>query len=237
MPPHVYLTEQSRTLRGPAERIHKTDYTTLTLSSGRAKTTYSLYYGASMDDIRDAIVSLYSWMKVNDIPNWCVIIFTVLVWPLVLLLVVYWLNTHKVNNIHNLRVSLAKARIRIGDNVHEAFDIVFTNNTEAVVYLRNAKLRQCAFVHIDTSGSRDIASNAIDLTFLTPGTSVYQARQITLDTGSDAKVSIAVNKPMPDEFYSYGVPRLYRILGRRKYFVLEYTAMVGEKKYSVATAY
>ena len=75
------------------------------------------------------------------------------------------------------------------------------------------------------------------MTFFDPSRKIFHLRQVTLDTGSDAKVSIAVSAQLPNSFYVYKVPRLRRLLGLRKYFVLEYTAMVGTRKYSVQTVY
>ena len=70
-----------------------------------------------------------------------------------------------------------------------------------------------------------------------PNTGQYLHRYITLETGLAAKVSVAVNERLPEDFYSYRTPWLRRRLGVRKYFVLEYTAVVGDKRYLVATVY
>lgn len=58
-----------------------------------------------------------------------------------------------------------------------------------------------------------------------------------LHTNLSAQTSIAVENPMDNEFYSYQPGWLRKFLRRPKYFVIEFTAMVGERKYSVATVY
>jgi hypothetical protein len=44
-----------------------------------------------------------------------------------------------------------------------------------------------------------------------------------------------ITKAMEPEFYQYNTPLWRRLLRQPKYFVLEYTVMVGEKKYRVST--
>ena len=143
--------------------------------------------------------------------------------------------------IPGLRVSFAPSSLSIGGNPYASVDIIFTNNTSLVVYLSYVRLKRftsLVAVPLDTSGSKDISSNAMDLTFFDLSRQIFHYRQVTLDTGSDAKVSIAVSTQLTKKFfYTHRVPRLRRTLGLRKYFVLEYTAMVGTRKYSVETVY
>jgi hypothetical protein len=68
----------------------------------------------------------------------------------------------------------------------------------------------------------------------------FEGHQIILQTGeadAQATTGIAVQTAMQASFIQYRRSRLRRIFKRPKYFVLEYTAMVGDKKYSVATIY
>ncbi len=194
-----------------------------------------------MKDIGGWFVNVYCWMKSNDLPNWLVLIFTGILWPLVSFLVAFWWTRRTVTYIQGLRVSLALTSVKIGQNQHPAVDIAFVNNTDRVVYLNQVKIKSCSAlfpVPTDTSGSRDISQNVIDLTFLDPPSGMYSNQQVTLHTGKEAKVSIAISEPLPETFYSsHRLSIFRRYLRWRKYFVLEYTAMVGNRKYSVATPY
>ena len=123
----------------------------------------------------------------------------------------------------------------IGDVSYPAVYMVFSNRTPSVVYLTNPQLTNCsALFPIPPDAARDIGANARPLSFVKPDGG-FEGYQITLQTGDQAKTGIAVGAPMHATFYDYRASRLRRIFRRPKYFVLEYTAMVGEKKCSVAT--
>jgi hypothetical protein len=181
-------------------------------------------------------VGAYSWLKLNDLPNWVVVIFTVILWPLFL----FWWNRHKVNNIPNLRVSFAEGHLEIRGKPHRGVDIVFFNNTGSVAYLNRVRIRSCsALFPVPTDVDRDIAENSHDLSFMNCR-GKYADREVTLQTSQSTKTIIAVAQEMPQAFYNYAPDRPWLIprpIRRRRYFVLEYTAMVGEKKYSVMTKY
>ena len=115
--------------------------------------------------------------------------------------------------------------------------MVFRNNTGSVVYLSTVRIKRCSkqFV-VPSAASRDIAENAHDLSFMDSNGS-YIHRQFTLHTNQSVKTSIAISQKLNDTFYKYNQPFWRRIIRLRKYFVLEYIAMVGSKKYAVKTIY
>ena len=49
----------------------------------------------------DWLVNAYSWVQSHDLPNWGVVILSLIVWPLALI----WWNRRKVNNISKLLVT------------------------------------------------------------------------------------------------------------------------------------
>ena len=177
------------------------------------------------------LASAYEWVKDNDLPNWGVVVLTVILVPLAL----SWWNARKVNHIDDLFVSFESGDVMIGTVCHPAVLIVFSNHTDSVVYLTHLRLRNCSAA-FPAHGARDIAEYWHILSFVRPDGG-FGDHQITLQTGEQASTAIAVRAPMPDSFRQYRASRLRRILRRRKYFVLEYTALVGDRKYSVATIY
>ena len=178
-------------------------------------------------------LSIWTWLKDNDLPNWIIFAFTAIVWPLV----IFCWTKRKFNNIPNLEVSLAKASIQINGNPHDAVDIIFLNNTGSVVYISCVRIKRCSKLFtVPIAASRDIAENAHDLSFM-DSKGDYVLRQFTLHTNQSVKTSIAVNQQLNESFYKYNPPLWRRSIRRRKYFVLEYTAMVGNRKYTVSTIY
>jgi hypothetical protein len=174
------------------------------------------------------------WTKSNDIPNWLGVIFTIILWPLAL----FWWNTRMVNNISNLLVTFEKSRdMIIGTVVCPAVYIVFSNRTGSVVYVNRPQLRNCsARFPIPTDAARDIAENSHPLSFLKPDGG-FEGHQIILQTRDQARTGIAVQTAMTEPFYQYRGSRLRRMFRHPRYFLLEYTAMVGEKRYSVRTVF
>jgi hypothetical protein len=65
----------------------------------------------------------------------------------------------------------------------------------------------------------------------------YTLSQIILQTAQTAKTSIAVNQQLPNTFYLHGPHWVRKLIRWSKYFKIEYTAMVGNKKYRVSMIY
>ena len=96
-------------------------------------------------------------MKSNDLPNWIVILFTAIVWPLVL----FCWNRRRVNNIPGMEVRLMPGNIVIDGHPKDAIAIDFINNTGSVVYLSGARILRCSSLFsIPIVTSRDIAENS-----------------------------------------------------------------------------
>jgi len=186
-----------------------------------------------MTSTESCLIVAWEWLRANDLPNWVIFGFTAIVWPIVLF---YW-NRRRVNSITNLEVSLATAQIQINDNPHIAVDLVFLNNTGSVVYLSNVRVNRCTdSFPVSSDVRRDIAQNSHDLSFMDKNGG-YVHPQSTLQTSGTAKTSVAVTQQLSGAFYQHKAPWYRRWFGIPKYFVLEYTAMVGTKRYSVATVY
>jgi hypothetical protein len=119
---------------------------------------------------------------------------------------------------------------------HPAVDIFFENQTGSVVYVNGPQLRNCsALFPIPKEAVRDIGENSHLLSFLNNVNDIYQDHQVTLQTNAKAQTVISVTTAMPEAFYHYKTSFLRRIFRQRKYFILEYAAMVGEKRYFVST--
>ncbi|MGC9964820.1 MAG: hypothetical protein ABSE08_05400 [Syntrophobacteraceae bacterium] len=181
---------------------------------------------------------MWNWLKANDIPNWIVIFITFIVWPA---LVFYW-KRKTVNNVPHLEVRLSSGNIEIGPDphnavAHNAVTIEVMNHTGAVVYLSGARIKRCSSLFsVPIDAGRDIAEGTHHLSFMDQA-GHYIHRELTLQTNANALASIAVTSPLSESFYRYRAPWYRRLCRLRKYFVLEYTAMVGTRRYFVATLY
>ena len=184
-------------------------------------------------DAEPLIVQAWNWAKANDLPNWVVVLFAAIVWPLVLF---YW-SRRKVNNIPGLEVRLVTGNIKIGGKPHDAVAIDVINHTGSVVYLTGARIKSCSSLfNVPIDASRDIAAGSHHLSFMDEkGDFVH--REFTLQTNQAARTCIAISSPLAEPFYRYRAHWFRRLFRMRKYFVLEYTAMIGSARYFVATVY
>jgi hypothetical protein len=171
---------------------------------------------------------VWQWLKDHDTPNW----FALFVWPAI----IYWWNTRKRQSVPHLEVRPESSQAIIPAGQSGTIELIFTNETESVVYLHRARLRENQ-KHIPTwTAGRELSGGWRELKFKT-SSGEYVHRQCVLQTGSTARTCIPITRPMDDAFYSYRSGWLRRCFRRPKYFRIEYTAMVGEEKYSVATIY
>jgi hypothetical protein len=186
---------------------------------------------------------LFSWLltKDYDLTNWGVFLMTVIFVPTV----IFWWNARTVQKIPKLMVSFlpplpdARLSLQAGTGTaHHSVNISFENQTGAIVYVTGPQIRNCSKLFtVPTEAVRDIGENSHPLSFYNDRTQIYEDHQVTLQTGEKRATIIAVDAPMDDTFYRYRPSLIRRWCGRPKYFILEYTAMVDKRKYSVSTKY
>jgi hypothetical protein len=179
-------------------------------------------------------LSWFAWMREHDLPNWISTLFAVIVWPLAL----FWWSRRKVNSVPRLLVSFTPRPqpLRIGSTSHPAVDILFENQTASVVYVNGPRIRNCTSLFpVPTIAVRDIGENAHPLSFVNPASGNYEDHQATLQTSGKVFTTMATTTTMSEAFYHHRAPMYRRLLRAPRYFIIEYTAMVGEKKYSVRT--
>jgi hypothetical protein len=178
------------------------------------------------------MLSAWRWLRENDLPNWVIFAFTVVLWPVALFA---WQH-RRANSIPGLEVHFSSGKITIGEQPHHAIDIRFTNHTGSVVYVSGVRIRnRSKRFYVPLDAARDIAGDSYHLKFIdTQGQ--FRLREITLQTNDTAQTCIPSGF-VGLEFLGYVPPWYARVLRRRKYFILEYTAMVGTTRHFVATAY
>ncbi len=179
------------------------------------------------------IVKAWTWARENDLPNWVAVLFTAILWPVALFA---W-NHRRVNNIPLLEVRFAPGEIRIDGNPYPAVAIDFTNHTGSVVYITGVRIKRCSsHFRVPIDASRDIAESSYHLKFMDQSGG-FVHREQTLQTNQTARTCMPATSQPPESFYTYSAPWWRRAIRARKYFLLEYTAMVGTTRRSVRTLY
>ena len=178
--------------------------------------------------------NLWSWLRIHDIPNSLGFLFSLIVWPLVL----FWWHHRKRNSIPGLEVHFTKGAITINGSDHSAVSVTITNHTGSVVYISGPSIRRCSkFFPIPTQAAADIGGDSHHLAFYPPGGNQLRLREITLQTNDAAQTEIPVTNPPEESFYKHRSNLFRRLLHWPRYFILEYVAMVGTKRYLVSTIY
>jgi hypothetical protein len=187
----------------------------------------------------DKISSIINYLRANDLPNWIIFGFTGIAWPLV----VFLYYRRKVNNIPNLIISLNQSTMTITNSTnpngisYPTVQFNFKNNTGQIIYLANPRIVNCSKTFsIPVDASRGIGENSYELNFM-DANSKYTLQQYILQTDKIAVTGIAVNHQMSNDFFSYNPNWIHRRFYLIKYFKIEFTAMVGDKKYKVSTLY
>ena len=183
----------------------------------------------------EIIHKFYLWMQNNDLPNWIVVIFSLILWPIIL----YLWSQRTINSIPNLQISLSKGATTVNGERKENFIwINFLNNTGSIIYLTNSRILKCSkLFQADPRASRDISESSHELKFPNKKDNSLTERQIVLQTNEESGSGIQLNHTISDEMLIYKSKLWRRLLRRPKYFCLEYIVMVGGKRYKVSTIY
>jgi len=191
------------------------------------------------------LCDLWQYLKDHDASNWFVIIFSVFFWPAVLSLIAYWWAHHKRQNIPHFLVTFKPYSMLIDGVAYDAVLLTFINQTGSIVYLYHVRLREVRkHFPVPKAASRDMAGGWRELVLALPSPTIqnttFEHYEVVLQTdpkGGRAFAAIAIAKQMDEEFYLHRPQRWRRFFGCPKYFWIEYDIVVGERKFSVATAY
>ena len=179
------------------------------------------------------LAQAWAWARANDIPNWFALAFTAVLWPVALLL---W-QRRRVSGVPGLEVHFTPGDISIDNRPYKAVAVRFTNHTGSVCYVSGVRVTHCTRAFpVPIEAARDVAGNSYHLKFQQPS-GAFDLREVTLQTGQSAVSVMPALAAMPEEFFTHTPSWTERQLRRRKYFVLGYTAMVGNARFGIATRY
>ncbi len=186
------------------------------------------------------ISDIWNEAHTHDLPNWFGLTFSLIVWPLVLV----WFHRRRVHSVQGLEVHFNPGSTLIGSNPviaanpsYPAVSIHFQNHTGSVVYISGARIRNYSKnFPVTLVAARDIATDSYPLQF-NNGNNMFALSEVTLHTGGSAQTVMPAGTAPPPDFFGHKRSRLLRLILPRKYFILEYAAMVGNTRYLVATKY
>jgi len=180
----------------------------------------------------NCLQKIYELVKNHDLPNWITFFFSILLWPTFL----YFWNKRKHRYIKNLKVSLSPCDITCNNIKVNAIKVTITNSTSSTVMITNMRLKNnTRNFSINKCASRDFYSGYYELKFFDGKDFII--RDMVFYTDKENYTSIGIEDNLSDSIYTYNpnfVRRLFRIY---KYFVLEYTVLVGNRRYFVKTSY
>jgi hypothetical protein len=179
------------------------------------------------------LYEVWSLARTNDIPNWFALAFTAVLWPVALLL---W-QRRKVAGVPGLEVNFTSSDINIDGKPYKAVAVRFTNHTGSVTYISGVRVSRCTDAFpVPIEAARDVAGNSYHLKFQ-QASGAFDMREITLQTGETAASVMPATASLSVEFFNHAPTWFSRRIGLRKYFDLDYTAMVGTARFSIRTHY
>jgi hypothetical protein len=139
-----------------------------------------------------------------------------------------WWEQRTVRGVRGLIVSREKKRMCD----HDSVEFKFKNGTGSVVYVTQARLSRCSR-RMRALGDLDIGFGYWPMKFLDER-GYYSRQEVILQTADDGKTAVAVRE-FPKGLQEYRPSAARRLWPFPKYFCLEYVAMVGDRRYRVAT--
>ncbi len=88
------------------------------------------------------VSDLWQWLKDHDAPNWFVIAFSLIVWPILITIFLYLWNKRKIQEFPHFVISpIPGQQTIINGQPYDAVGFTFTNRTGSVVYVNRVRLR------------------------------------------------------------------------------------------------
>lgn len=88
--------------------------------------------------MRDIISDAWEYIRDHDAPNWFVIVFSLVVWPAILL----WWTKRKRQSISHFLVTFTPTDMMIGKDQYPAILLTFINQTGSITYLYHVRLTE-----------------------------------------------------------------------------------------------
>jgi hypothetical protein len=166
----------------------------------------------------------WNWLREHDVPNWIVGV----IWPAVLSVGYWFWQGRKVQNVPGLEVALS----HYSENPPEAL-FTFRNRTDSPVYLTKVGIRCSRLFPVRADATRDIVSQSCELKFGKKWE--FWDREVLISINDEKISGLGLNEKLSEEIIRYQPSWVKKVLGIKKYYTLEYVAVVGTRKYRVRT--
>jgi len=183
-----------------------------------------------MEWIKDS----YKWLQQNDLPNWIIFGIVSIVWPIILFL---W-KKRKYKHISNLQISLRADNITINGNNRNALRITITNMTNNTLFLSTFRIKnKRSNLQIHADSTRDFNTSYYPFLFFNPTNNRFEIKDIILYTGNSVYTAIALEDPVNNSLLNFRPNILRKIFRIPKYYVVQYTVFMNDKRYFIKTRY
>jgi len=172
-------------------------------------------------------------LKSKDLPNWLSLLLSFLIVPLIR----HWWRHRTVRSIRNFHISFRSGNIQMNGSTYQSLSIRFSNHTGSRVYLSNVRLtRPTSRFHVAPGADRDVYSDSYILRF--PDDQMrFVFLEVVIDPDQKIETTLALTGVPTEEITNYRLVCWRKLLRIRKYFLLNFEASIGSKRYRVSLPY
>lgn len=172
----------------------------------------------------------------DDLPNWLAFLLGLII-PYI---ITYLVSLKKVRNIPSLIVSRGHGQFVITKNgiprTLSTLEFLIKNTSTSTISISNMRIRNNKKrLHIDLQSTNEAATGDYELLFFNNSNKMYDIHNITLNPTTDTNTAIGLQKKADDKVLEFKAGFFRKLFRCPKYFTLQYTAMVGHKRYFVRT--
>lgn len=167
-------------------------------------------------------------------PNFWALLISSLLIPLIVKL----LNKISKNGYPGIEIKLSKGGININGTNYNSLDFEFTNQTDSIITIRNPRLIRCTkyFPINKTVSARDITNNGFELKFSNQNNQ-YNLKEIDMNPVQVDKTGIALTQLANDDLITFNGNIFRRLVRWRKYFIIDFYLIKGNKWYHIQKSY
>ena len=167
-------------------------------------------------------------------PNFWSLLISIILIPTIIRI---WSKRTK-NGFPGIEIKLSLGGIIVNGSNYSSLDFEFTNQTDSIITIRNPRLISCTkrFPINSVVSARDITNNGFELKFSNQNNQ-YNLREIYMNPNQIDKTGIALNAVASNELITYQPKLLRRIMRWRKYFIIDFYLIKGNKWYHIKKSY
>ncbi len=152
--------------------------------------------------------------------------------------ITYFVTKRKRWFLRNFNISISKSTMTIDNASVPALELKLINNTHFKIFITHMRIKNNKDnFNIYKPSTNDLGTGYYELLFLDKTATKYDYPDILLNTNEKTQTAIGLENDLSDEILQYRPKFLSRLFGSPNFFVLQYTALVGDKIYRVKTVF